>query len=70
MESINDITIECKKFYVFHSDNDPYVSLENGKTLSKKLNTELIFIRNAGHFNTNSGYKEFRGLLEKIKGEL
>ena len=61
---------KCKKFYVFHSDNDPYVSLENGKELSKKLNTELIFIKNAGHFNTSSGFKQFKELLEKIKNEL
>ena len=57
----------CKKFFVFHSDNDPYVSLGNGKELAKNLNTNLIFIHNAGHFNTSSGYTKFEVLFEKIK---
>ncbi|MBI3035557.1 alpha/beta hydrolase, partial [Candidatus Woesearchaeota archaeon] len=56
----------CKKFSVFHSDNDPYVSLENGQELSKKLNTKLIFIPNAGHFNKSAGYPKFDALFKKI----
>ena len=63
----NKIRSNCKKFFVFHSDNDPYVSLGNGKELSKQLDTNLIFIPNAGHFNTSAGYTQFDGLLEKIK---
>ena len=60
----------CRKFFVFHSDNDPYVSLGNGKELSKKLNTKLIFIPNASHFNTNAGYTKFDALFEKIKKQI
>lgn len=60
----------CRKFFVFHSDNDPFVSLGNGKELAKNLNTGLIFIPNAGHFNKPAGYAKFDMLLEKIKKEL
>lgn len=66
----NKIKNHCKFFFVFHSDNDPYVYLENGKQLSKKLNTKLIFIPNAGHFNKSAGYTEFEQLFEKIKNIL
>ena len=57
----------CKKFFVFHSDNDPYVSLENGQELAKNLNTNLIFIPNAGHFNKSAGYAKFYALFGKIE---
>lgn len=56
-----------KSFTVFHSDNDPYVSLGNGEQLAKELGIELTFIPNAGHFNTPAGYTEFPDLLEKIR---
>lgn len=59
-----------KSFYIYHSDNDPYVGLENGKQLSKNLETELIFIPKAGHFNKKAGYIQFNHLLENIKKEL
>lgn len=57
----------AKRFYVFHSDNDPYVSLGNGQELARKLETDLTFIPNAGHFNAAAGYLRFDVLLEKIK---
>jgi len=63
----NKIKKNCEKFYVFHSDNDPYVSLEKAKELAKKLNTKIILVKNAGHFNKSSGYIKFELLLEKIK---
>jgi predicted alpha/beta hydrolase family esterase len=55
------------KFFVFHSNNDPYVSLGNGEELSKHLGTKLILVPGAGHFNTKTGYTAFPLLLEKIK---
>jgi uncharacterized protein len=60
----------CNQFYLFHSDNDPYVSLEKGRELAKNLETELNLVHNAGHFNKKSGYDEFNLLLDKIKKEL
>ena len=60
----------CKKFYVFNSNNDPYVPLEMGKELAKNLNSELTVVKGAGHFGENAGYKEFPLLLENIVEEL
>ncbi|MFH1126873.1 MAG: alpha/beta hydrolase [archaeon] len=59
-----------KRFYVFHSDNDPYIALKQGKNMAQNLGAEMITIKGAGHFNENSGYKKFPELLEKIKNEL
>jgi uncharacterized protein len=61
------IRSRCKKFCVFHSGNDPYVCLENGKELAKFLKTDLIFVPDAGHFNEKSGYLKFDILFEAIK---
>jgi len=60
----------CKSFYVFHSDNDPYIPLSKAEELAKSLNAELIIVKNAGHFNKASGYIKFELLLEKINKEL
>lgn len=59
----------CKKFYIIHSDNDPYVSIEKAEELAEKLGFEVILIKGAGHFNTKSGYSEFPELLKRIKDE-
>ena len=55
---------------MFHSDDDPYVSLGNGEQLAKKLNVKLTFVPNAGHFNKRAGYLSFPQLLEKIEKAL
>ena len=53
------IKSNCEKFYVFHSDNDPYIKLEKGKVLADKLGAEFIVVKDAGHFNESAGYTEF-----------
>ncbi|NQV00381.1 MAG: alpha/beta hydrolase [Parcubacteria group bacterium] len=57
----------AERFSVFHSDDDPYVSLDNGKQLTKHLKINLTFIPNSGHFNKKAGYLKFEELLEEIK---
>ncbi|MFA6917451.1 MAG: alpha/beta hydrolase [Candidatus Gracilibacteria bacterium] len=57
----------CKNFYVFHSDNDEYNGLDKAQQLAEKLNTQVIVVSGAGHFNTKAGYTKFPLLLEKIK---
>lgn len=56
----------AKHFGVFHSDNDPYVSLGNGRELAKNLGVDLSFVPNAGHFNAVAGYTEFPKLFEEV----
>jgi hypothetical protein len=57
----------CNKFYVFHSDNDPYVPLKEAENLADKLGTKITLIKGAGHFNEAAGYKKFDLLLDYIK---
>lgn len=66
----SNIKNKAKYFTVFHSDNDPYVGLENGKELAKNLGVELSFVTSAGHFNTIAGYTTFPNLLKKVEGIL
>ena len=60
------IRSKAKRVVVFHSDNDPYVSMANGERLAKELGVELILIPKAGHINTESGYTEFPPILEAL----
>ena len=60
----------CNKFYIIHSDDDPYVSLEKARELSNRLGVPPFIMRYAGHFNEGSGYTKFDLLLQKIKNEL
>ncbi len=60
----------CNKFYLFYSDNDPYVPPEKAFELGKHLDVKPILMKNAGHFNERAGYIEFKFLLDKIKKEL
>ncbi|MCG2724381.1 alpha/beta hydrolase [archaeon] len=64
------IKSNCRNFIVYHSDNDPYVSLEKGNELAEQLGSSLKIIKNAGHFNKNSGYLKFDMLLEDVKNTL
>lgn len=62
----DQIRKKSKRFVVFQSDTDPYVSLGNGEELAKQLNVKLNFVPNAGHFNKKAGYTEFQLLFDKI----
>lgn len=57
----------CEKFFVFASNNDPYVPIEVSKKVSDNLNAEFIKIEGAGHFNKDVGYLKFEELLNLIK---
>ncbi len=61
------IKSRTKNFIVYHSNNDPYVDVENGRQLAKHIGTKLTFIPNAGHFNRASGYTEFAHLLNNLQ---
>ena len=52
---------------IFQSDDDPYVPLENGEQLAQHLGVPLMFIPNAGHFNTAAGYTTFPALLTALR---
>lgn len=60
----------CKKFYCFISDKDPYIPFEIEKDFAEKCNAKLTIIPGGGHLNEESGFKEFPLLLKEIKKEL
>ena len=53
-------------FLVFHSQDDPLICIGNGEKIANELGTDLIRLKDAGHFNAKAGYTEFDLLLEKI----
>lgn len=57
----------CQNFFVYHSDNDPYVPLSHGEKLAKNLGVKLTVIHGGGHLNEAAGFTEFPHLLEDIK---
>lgn len=57
----------CGRFYVFHSDNDPYIPVDKARELAGRLDAELVLVRGAGHFNASAGYTKFPELLERLK---
>ncbi|MBU0671209.1 MAG: alpha/beta hydrolase [Patescibacteria group bacterium] len=65
----NKINDNCSNFYIFQSDNDPYIPMEKAEELKEKLDTEYILIKNAGHFNEKAGHKEFPELCTHIKSQ-
>ena len=56
----------ARHFSVYHSDDDPYVCLKNGKELAAHLGILLSFVPHAGHFNTKSGYTAFEELRNAV----
>ncbi len=64
------IRTKAGKFIFLHSDNDPYVPLEQARYLSEQVGGELIVKTGQGHFNTelSESYKEFPLLLHIIEG--
>ncbi|MFA5925952.1 MAG: alpha/beta hydrolase [Parcubacteria group bacterium] len=59
----------CQKFYIFYSDNDPYVPAEKSREAVRRLEAESIFVKGAGHFNKDCGYDKFELLLDVLKKE-
>lgn len=64
----NDLKQKCDDFILLHSDNDPYVPIEEPQELAERLNGKLIIIKGQGHFNLGASpkYKEFPKLLSII----
>ena len=56
-----------RAFVAIHSDNDPYVPMENGELLRERLDSELILMKGAGHISASDGYIKLPIVLEKLK---
>ncbi len=70
-EPFNFKTIKnkSKRFILIHSDNDPYIPLEQAKNIREKLDGVLILLRGQKHFSVSTAgnkYKRFPFLLDLI----
>ncbi len=50
----------------FYSKNDPYVKYNVEKEFAYTIATKQIVIDDGGHLNSESGYTEFKELLEYL----
>lgn len=57
----------CREFFVYNGDNDPYVPLQKGQELAQNLGTQLRVVKKGGHINEAAGFTRFDVLLEDIK---
>lgn len=65
-DNLSDIKKYCDDIICFYSDNDPYVKYESEKEFADAIATKQILIPNGGHLNSESGYTEFKELLQYI----
>lgn len=65
------IKSHCKEFYVYHSDNDPYVPQSKSAFVAEKVEAKKYeIIKGGGHLNKSAGFSEFPLLLDDIKNQL
>lgn len=57
----------CTEFFVYGSDNDPYVKSSQEYFVAEKLGAILKMIPHAGHINSTAGYSQFKELYDDIK---
>ena len=66
----DSIKRNCGNFKIYHSDNDPYLSVDKAERIADRLNVKIRLIKGAGHFNEASGYTRFETLLTDIESAL
>ncbi len=65
-ENLKDVKGLAEEIICFYSKNDPYVKYEAEKEFADTIATKQIVIDNGGHLNSESGYTEFKELLEYV----
>ena len=64
--NLEDVKKYANEIICFYSDNDPYVKYESEKDYADKIATEQVFIPNAGHINSESGYDTFEDIVSYL----
>ena len=64
--NLDEVRAHLLKSVAIFSDNDPYVPLENSDDFKNKLGSEIIILKNMGHFIQNDGCYEVPIVLEKL----
>jgi predicted alpha/beta hydrolase family esterase len=55
----------AKEVQMIVSDNDPYIQVEEAKSMAKQYDIPVTVIKDAGHINADSGYGKW-ALIEKL----
>ena len=63
-DSLIDVKKYCSDIICYYSKNDPYVKYEVEKEFANTVADKEIVIDDGGHLNSESGYTEFKDLLE------
>jgi len=65
-DNLEEIKEYCKDIVCYYSDNDPYVKYEVEKDFADTIANKQYIINNGGHLNAESGYTEFKELLQEL----
>lgn len=65
-DDLGDVKQYSEEIICFYSKNDPYVKYEVEKEFADTIATKQVIIDNGGHLNAESGYIEFKQLLEYL----
>lgn len=65
-DNLADVKQYADEIVCFYSDNDPYVKLEAEKEFADAIATEQVFIPNAGHINSESGFDTFEDIVQYL----
>ena len=62
------VRTNTKKLLFIHSDDDPYVPLEQARYIADKCHAKILVMPGQGHFNLekSDSYREFPKLLEEL----
>ena len=66
-DNLEDVKKFASEIICFYSDNDPYVKYEAEKKFADTVTENQVFIPNAGHINSESGYDTFENIINYLK---
>jgi len=58
--------LHAKELLLIASTNDPYMSLDEAKSLQASLDIKMKVLKDAGHINTASGFGKWDWLLQEL----
>ena len=65
-DNLSDVKMYCNDIVCFFTDNDPYVKQDVEKEFADTITDKQVIISGGGHLNAESGYEEFKELLNYL----
>ncbi len=62
-------TLKAEKIEMIVSDNDPYMKMDEAKSIADHYAIPLKIIKNAGHINADSGYGKWEYIEKRVVKE-